>query len=301
MDEIQVKILIELIIEWNKNRFEININVDDTVKDLKHIIFTLTNIQPNRQHFTNLTYPVSMRNDFCKIKQLNLRPRSVIKVIEVQTVENNRLPALSIVPYPSLFERRVTRPRAKEFKFLNKPRLDKKLVVLDVDGTIYDCSAPHCFLAARPHLEEFLTNIYEDYDIGIWSATSMKILETKMERLGMNTHPRYKLLFYMDKYSTVMASYKGCMVQVKPLELVWTRFPEYGTKNTLMCDDRKLNFYLNSNNGITVTVYNYKNHHIDKELKYLNTYLKSIAKVNDFTKINHEQWRATCDDDDSRD
>ena len=38
----------------------------------------------------------------------------------------------------------------------------------------------------------------KDYDIVIWSATSMKWIEEKMKLLGVATHPNYKITFYLD-------------------------------------------------------------------------------------------------------
>lgn len=50
----------------------------------------------------------------------------------------------------------------------------------------------------RPYLHEFLTSAYEDYDIVIWSATSMKWIIEKMKLLGVDRHPSYKIAFYLD-------------------------------------------------------------------------------------------------------
>lgn len=95
------------------------------------------------------------------------------------------------------------------FKPLNAPRAGKKLVVLDVDLTIYDCLGPTMHLRTRPHLQLFLEGLYLDYDIGIWSATTMSVLEHKMKRLGMTTSPHYKLVFLMDKDSMISVPIEG--------------------------------------------------------------------------------------------
>lgn len=50
----------------------------------------------------------------------------------------------------------------------------------------------------RPYLHEFLASAYEDYDIVIWSATSMKWVIEKMKLLGVDKHPAYKIAFYLD-------------------------------------------------------------------------------------------------------
>ncbi len=39
---------------------------------------------------------------------------------------------------------------------------------------------------------------FQDYDLVIWSATSMKWIEEKMRLLGVNRNPAYKILFYLD-------------------------------------------------------------------------------------------------------
>lgn len=67
-------------------------------------------------------------------------------------------------------------------KIMNPPREGKKLLVLDIDYTIFDLgsSAERPEELARPYLHEFMTACYEHFDLIIWSATSMKWVEVKM-------------------------------------------------------------------------------------------------------------------------
>ena len=44
---------------------------------------------------------------------------------------------------------------------------------------------------------------FQDYDIVIWSATNMKWIEEKMKVLGCDTHPGYKLSFYLDSRAMI--------------------------------------------------------------------------------------------------
>ena len=44
---------------------------------------------------------------------------------------------------------------------------------------------------------------FQDYDIVIWSATSMKWIEEKMKLLGCDRHPGYKLSFYLDSRAMI--------------------------------------------------------------------------------------------------
>lgn len=94
----------------------------------------------------------------------------------------------------------------KEFIRIHSPREGKKLVVLDIDSTICDFDSLDLRYAARPFLIIFLRGIYKYFDIGIWSATDMDIVEEKMNVLGLSNDPKYKILFYMSQAAMVVAT-----------------------------------------------------------------------------------------------
>lgn len=97
--------------------------------------------------------------------------------------------------------------RVKDYKIniLNELRPDKKLLVLDIDYTLFDhrSTAQTGAELMRPYLHEFLTQAYEYYDIVIWSATGMKWIEEKMKLLGVSTSPNYKIAFYLDSLAMI--------------------------------------------------------------------------------------------------
>jgi NLI interacting factor-like phosphatase len=68
-----------------------------------------------------------------------------------------------------------------------QPRPGKKLLVLDLDHTLLDFSGrangslPSDLAALkRPHMDAFLTLVYREYDIAVWSQTSWRWLELKL-------------------------------------------------------------------------------------------------------------------------
>lgn len=146
------------------------------------------------------------------------------------------------------------RRRIKEYKFeiINPPREGKKLLVLDIDYTLFDhrSAAETGVELMRPHLHEFLTAAYEHYDIVIWSATSMKWIVEKMKLLGVDRHESYKIHFYLDSSAmiTVHCPKRG-VVEVKPLLVVWGKYKQYSSKNTIMFDDIRRNFLMNPKSG----------------------------------------------------
>ena len=77
----------------------------------------------------------------------------------------------------------------------------------------------------------------QDYDIVIWSATSMKWIEEKMKLLGCDRHPGYRLAFYLDSRAMISIhseKYGVVEVRVKPSAIgatyVWDRVQK---KNTM--------------------------------------------------------------------
>ncbi|KAB0390593.1 hypothetical protein E2I00_000245 [Balaenoptera physalus] len=166
------------------------------------------------------------------------------EVVEVENREENLL--------------KISR-RVKEYKveILNPPREGKKLLVLDVDYTLFDhrsCAETGVELM-RPYLHEFLTSAYEDYDIVIWSATNMKWIEAKMKELGVSTNANYKITFMLDSAAmiTVHTPRRG-LIDIRPF----------------------MKAHLNRDK--------------DKELLKLTQYLKEIAKLDDFLDLNHKYW-----------
>lgn len=78
---------------------------------------------------------------------------------------------------------------------------------------------------------------------------------------------------------------------MKPLETVWRKAQWYSSKNTLMIDDKPLNFLANPKNGLQIKPYSRNNYLEDNELLYLSTYLVGLAKnCADFTTVNHKNW-----------
>ncbi|XP_015265614.1 PREDICTED: ubiquitin-like domain-containing CTD phosphatase 1 isoform X2 [Gekko japonicus] len=266
---------VSLIIKWGGQEFLITtLSEEDTVLDLKQSLKGLTGVLPERQKLLGLKVKGKPAENDVKLGTLKLKPNTKImmmgtreesledvlgpppdnedvvndfdieeEVVEVENREENLL--------------KISR-RVKEHKveILNPPREGKKLLVLDVDYTLFDhrsCAETGVELM-RPYLHEFLTSAYEDYDIVIWSATNMKWIEAKMKELGVSNNANYKITFMLDSAAmiTVHTPRRG-LIDVKPLGVIWGKFSEfYNKKNTIMFDDIGRNFLMNPQNGLKV-------------------------------------------------
>nr|CAG4635612.1 EOG090X0A5K [Artemia franciscana] len=182
-----------------------------------------------------------------------------------------------------------------EVKIMNPPREGKRCLVLDIDYTLFDHrSVAECANELmRPFLHEFLATAYEYYDIIIWSATSMKWIVEKMRLLGVLDNPAYKIMFFLDSGAMVSVhSEKYGVIDVKPLGVIWGKYPQYGPHNTVIIDDLRRNFLLNPKNGLKIKAFrkSHLNRDKDRELVHLASYLVKIATLNDFSVLEHSEW-----------
>lgn len=188
------------------------------------------------------------------------------------------------------------RVRSYKIAELNPPRESKRLLVLDIDYTLFDhrSVAESAGELMRPYLHEFLTSAYEDYDIVIWSATGMRWITEKMSMLGVASNPNYKILCYLCS-SAMISVYHSELgpLDVKPLGVLWGKYEQYSAKNTIMFDDIRRNFLMNPQSGLKIRPYRHAhlNRQKDTELLKLKKYLKDIAtNCEDFTQLAHRKW-----------
>lgn len=228
--------MLKVQIKWNKQDLVFELRTTQTLSELKSLIHEKTRILPDRQKLMGLKLKtVGALTNTTTIDELNLTSKIMLMgtpeeaIIESnsshsiqpdlsegqeeedqqqdnQWIEDpNAIPLEKREEVRAKLERRVQTYQAKIF---NEPRPGKRLLVLDIDYTLFDhrSTAETGAELMRPYLHEFLTTVYEHYDIGIWSATSMKWIESKMKLLsiesisqGRSNNPdfNYKVVFYM--------------------------------------------------------------------------------------------------------
>eukprot|EP00397_Hematodinium_sp_SG-2012_P021650 GEMP01022378.1.p1 GENE.GEMP01022378.1~~GEMP01022378.1.p1 ORF type:complete len:316 (+),score=64.16 GEMP01022378.1:52-999(+) len=179
------------------------------------------------------------------------------------------------------------------------PREGKKLLVLDIDYTLFDHRTPAetAWELRRPYLHEFLTAVYPYYDICLWSATSKKWIDIKMRELGVFDHPDYKVSLILD-IRAMISIYREPygVVNCKPLEVIWRKYTQYTKANTIMFDDLRRNFLMNPQSGLRIRPF--KNAHIsretDTELLRLTKYLLLLDQEESFETLDHKHWESYC-------
>ncbi|KAG1687722.1 Ubiquitin-like domain-containing CTD phosphatase 1 [Nymphon striatum] len=137
-------------------------------------------------------------------------------------------------------------------------------------------------------------------DIKKWTAaTGMKWIDVKMQELGVKSNTNYKIAFHLD-YEAMISVHtpKHGVVEVKPLGVIWGKYDQYNSTNTIMFDDIRRNFLMNPQNGLRACILfiirAFRKAHLnrdkDQELLKLAKYLKDIALLSDFSNLDHSQW-----------
>ncbi|KAI9009535.1 HAD-like domain-containing protein [Gaertneriomyces semiglobifer] len=321
---------IELTISWSGNTYPISVPQSSTIRHLKENIAALTDVRPERQKLLGLVKGKVPADDIV-LRTLQLG-KGVVRMMG--TVEHKIFQEPSPEERPEVVndldadqEDYMPGDEAKNdiahcrllketiekttISLINPLRQGKKLVVLDLDYTLFDCksSASHISLLARPGMHEFLTALYPYYDICIWSQTAWRWLEMKITELGIITHPAYKIAFVLDKSSmfTITSARRtrsevlgGRRVQrplkhqVKPLELIWTKLSEsgLGPHNTIHVDDVGRNFAMNPQSGLKISAFkNGPQNRQDSVLFHVLHYLLRLVYVDDFTALDHNRWK----------
>ncbi|AEE82552.1 Ubiquitin-like domain-containing CTD phosphatase [Arabidopsis thaliana] len=307
-----------LTVKWNGKEYTVRICADDSVAELKRRICLLTTVLPKRQ---KLLYPKignKLSDDSLLLSSISFKPS--LKMTMIGTVEDDII--VDQAESPEIVDdfelgkeeavdvkdkevnKQKLRRRIDQYKInLRTPcRQGKKLLVLDIDYTLFDhrSTAENPLQLMRPYLHEFLTAAYAEYDIMIWSATSMKWVELKMTELGVLNNPNYKVTALLDHLAmiTVQSDTRG-IFDCKPLGLIWALLPEfYNPGNTIMFDDLRRNFVMNPQNGLTIKPFRkaHANRDTDQELVKLTQYLLTIAELSDLSSLHHSRWESFSQD-----
>ena len=90
-----------------------------------------------------------------------------------------------------------------------------------------------------------------------------------MKLLGVSSHKDYKIAFYLDSLSMITVDTPDYgVIEVKPLGVIWGKFPHYTPENTIMFDDLRRNFLMNPQNGLKIRPFKkaHQNRDTDREL-----------------------------------
>lgn len=317
---------VHLSFSWAGKAFSLHLAGSDRVYDLKAALSDLTKVPPERQKILGLVKG-KLPPDEKKISDLKITPGKNFIFVGTPAGDEIKDPSqleslpdvvndldVDFTEYPQEAAKYRNDPRniRKVREITSKLQINlvyplregKRLLVLDLDYTILDTkpltsgSLPPAE-CARPGLHQFLEAIYPYYDICIWSQTTWVWLEAKLVELGMIGSMRiYQISFVLDKTCmfTVFTERNGQVYShhVKPLQIIWNKYPQYSAKNTIHVDDLSRNFALNPQEGLKIHAFKHahtEQARADRELEKLARYMVHIASLDDFRTLNHKDWK----------
>lgn len=298
---------VQLMIRWGAQSLPVLLSPADwetlTLGELKQMLDFQLDVPYNKMKIMGVSGARGAAIDDDKICDLVFKKPLTLMLVGTAR-ENHLREALPESPDPGVvmrsdihLQRLQAAIHATQIQMITPPREGKRLLVIDLDYTVFDCksSAPieQC---KRPFTDELLAQVYPFYDLVVWSQTKWHWVEAKLTELGLLTHPSFAIAFCMDRSSmftvTSLDSKKQPRVhEVKALEVIWAKFPAFGPHNTVHIDDLSRNFAMNPRNGIEVTPFRVKHGAGDVELEHLTAYLLSLVAVPDLTQVDHSKWR----------
>lgn len=152
-----------IVVKWSGNEYVIDesaVNQSDTIADLKRELHKRTGVLPERQKLIGLKYKNKpATDDDVKLEHLELKANTKVMMVgskekDIEKVNNEELLTSNLnvvndLDIPDEVEISVEQcsenlakidRRVKEYKVnvLNPPRPGKKLLVLDIDYTLFD-------------------------------------------------------------------------------------------------------------------------------------------------------------------
>jgi ubiquitin-like domain-containing CTD phosphatase 1 len=310
-------------LKWGKQAWkDFIIEPSKGVAGLKGRIFSVTNVLPERQKIMCKGAWKGVLSDTADLSRVKFKPRKsqLVMMGSAETVvappvgqgEMNVINDMDMNELELDFEdgnimEKLQKSIAKtpiSSRMMNEPRPGFPLLVLDLDHTLLHFSTKDNVEFSnmkRPYMQEFLVAVYKYFDIVIWSQTSWRWLEIKLIELGfLEPTNSYKILFVLDKEcmfrrkSRTMRTKEGKKKRkgkaFKPLELIWSKFPQWSKQNTLHIDDVEANFGLNPKNGVKCRCWR-SGENDDIELLQIANYLRIIAvKKVDMSTYDHSKW-----------
>ncbi|KAF0691904.1 Aste57867_16943 [Aphanomyces stellatus] len=317
--------MMTLVGKWKKEELVLQVAADASVLHVKELLYAKTKVQPHRQKLVGINHQGKPAGNEVLLRDLTLK--NPHKFMLIGTVEDDIFVDPDLMPkdaLPTVFSdfdcayspgsvewtRACKRKRREPGQICRRHEDQSHESISTWEETLGTRTYPSLMHERdasatksndipmdrfrRPCMHEFLTEVWQHYDIGIWSQTSWKWIEIKLTELGMLTTPDYRINFILDK--TSMFSFAGARKtnKVKALQIIWRAFPgTWHAQNTLHVDDLPHNFNLNPRNGIPIVRYDCKepHAHADRELLYLARYLVDVcATVPDVTELNHAEW-----------
>ncbi|WP_299122920.1 HAD family hydrolase [uncultured Winogradskyella sp.] len=191
---------------------------------------------------------------------------------------------------------------------IDQKKESKILLVLDIDETLVHATPERLsrkadfkvfdyFVYLRPYLNDFLTDIKDDFLVSVWSSASDDYVEEVVKKIFPKdfdlkfvwgrSRCTPKRFLHIDDYDNSESRYLDHFNYIKPLKKVKKR--GYNMDKILIVDDTP--HKSSDNYGNAIYPKEYLGDTDDDELKELSKYLKTLKNIGNVRKIEKRGWR----------
>jgi RNA polymerase II subunit A small phosphatase-like protein len=154
-----------------------------------------------------------------------------------------------------------------------------------IPGLTIDFWVGKILVYKRPHLSEFLTRVWQRYDVAIWSSGGKDYVEGAVKVI-MADDPQ-PLFVWTSSRCTQRKDFEPYReYNIKNLQKLWKRFDR---KRILIVDDSPEKCVRNY--GSAIYIREFVGAQNDEELLHLAAYLESLADEPNFRTIEKRGWR----------
>eukprot|EP00889_Picochlorum_renovo_P004679 jgi/Picre1/31709/NNA_007060.t1 len=294
---------VTLKIKFKSKELSVSLSTSETVGSVKRVLERETHVNAKKQKLLGLKAVQGRLDDDTLLGDLQPPPKVVMLLgsVDSELAQMRRQEEISPC-FQDPEEEDVVMP-AGPVALMDRPEILAKLERRVLQANIKELHPPRSERPRdllRPHVELFLSRAYARWDIVIWSATSMKWIDVKLKELGLIDHPEFRITACMDYTAMVTVDNTGMtnkkVFDCKPLHVLWKRYPQYTSSNTLMLDDLRRNFVLNPQNGLVIKPFKHsttERGRSDREFLKLDLYLSKLAELESLDHLNHDEWQNT--------
>ena len=172
------------------------------------------------------------------------------------------------------------------FKVENLSPIDRKLIILDLNGTLLKKTKSKSFVV-RPYFEQFKDYLFDnDWNIIIFSSSTYRNVSLMLEKLFSDEEQRKYILdvFCREDLDLSDEDFHKKVEHTKNLRTIWDIYTEFNQFNSLIVDDSSFKSQLQPYNFYIIKpyekTYNEFGYDEDEELYKLKNFLIHLTFSN---------------------
>lgn len=212
----------------------------------------------------------------------NRMKKSIIPLPAARRDQSNEIAATSGF-HGTEIAKRYIETSLQPSSLLKDPDEHKKLLILDLNGTLVSRTHKKTGMFVRPYQDEFLHYIFRYFTVMVWSSAMPKSVDNMCQLFG-DYRKQLALIWDRTHFGFTHEDYVRNVSTVKDMDIVWRGFQGgcYDATNTILLDDSRKKARLQPYNAIHVYEFEHYSEsfrmHGERELLHAMRYLEDVRR-----------------------